>query len=86
MPLAMRERFSVWSSRLKSTLGLDSVRSGSECEFALPLLLFDILEDCIQIVIEACGVSIADSPHFIDNWIVHGSGSNSSSGVQMMGR
>ena len=54
-----------------------------------PLLLFDVSEDCIQIVIEASRVRIAHPANLFDNWvtdrIIHGRGSKSCLGVQMMG-
>ncbi len=52
---------------------------------AFLLLLFDISKDGVQIVFEAGRVRVAHSPYFVDNRIVHGFVSKSSSGVQMIG-
>src|SRR5438128_894140 len=60
-------------------------RKGNERAPALLLLLFEVSKDCVQIVIEAGGMRIAYAPNFIDNGVVHGFASKSSSGVQMIG-
>jgi hypothetical protein len=52
---------------------------------ALRLLLFDVSKDRVQIVIETGSVRIAHPPNFIDNRVIHGFASKSSSGVQMIG-
>lgn len=56
-----------------------------EDKAALPLPLPNVLEDGVQVIVEASGVSVSYSANFIDNWVVHGSAPNSSSGVQMIG-
>jgi hypothetical protein len=48
-------------------------------------LLLDVLEDGVQIVIEAGGVGVANSTNLLHDGVVHGFGSISSSGVQMIG-
>jgi hypothetical protein len=52
---------------------------------ALYFLLLDIFKDGVQIVIEARSVGIANSSNFLDNRVIHGFDSISSSGVQMIG-
>jgi len=67
----------VWGWLTRDSLNKD--------EAAGLLALLNVPEDGIQIVIETSGVLVTDSTNFIDNRIVHGFASNSSSGVQMMG-
>src|SRR5262245_61094590 len=57
---------------------------GHELAPALLLLLLNVSIDRVQIVIESGGVSVTHSPHFVDNGVVHGFVSKSSSGVQMI--
>jgi hypothetical protein len=48
-------------------------------------LLFDVLKDSVQIVIEPGSVGVADTANLFHNRIVHGFDSKGSSGVQIIG-
>jgi hypothetical protein len=57
----------------------------NELEAALLLSLFDVLENGVQIVVKTGGVSLSYPANLVNNCIVHGLESSSSSGVQMIG-
>lgn len=57
----------------------------NKLEPALLFSLLDVLENGVQIVVEADSVSVSYPTNLIDNWIIHDLDSSSSSGVQMIG-